>query len=365
MKIAVIGPVGFPAGAGGVTRHSEELYARMVSKGVDVTVFTRRPATEMGDDQYRGMTVVGVWAPKGRGVETLVYGAIASLRALLGRYDVVHYQGVASATFCWLQRLRVGRRLVVTHHSQDWQDEKWSGFARRLLRWTAAISLRRADEIIAVSEDLGRQLRAIHDRPVEVIPSGVTLPPDGGAEPLGRLGLRPKRYVLSVGRIVPEKRLEVVIDAFEEMAEPELDMAIVGAPRYSEDYANALKRNASPRVKFLGLQTGPALGSLYAHASAFVTASLREGLPLSLLEAMGSSIPVVASDIPAHRDALDGSGVLFRVDDAGALAEALRLALDDPSLGRKAKEVIDRHGYDWDDVVARTLELLVAPVTNA
>ncbi len=343
-----------------MSRHSEELYAGLARMDVDVTVFVRKaqPGTT---GRYRDMEVVPVWAPSGRGLETLVYGAIASFRALFGGFDVVHYQGVASASFCWLQRLRPGRKVVITHHRQDWLDEKWGAFARALLRWTAAISLRLASDVIAVSEDLAKDLRRMHDRPIEVIPNGITLPPSGGIERLSSLGLTPKGYVLSVGRLVPEKRLEVLIAAFEKLDRRDLDLAIVGAPRYSEDYAASLQKGGAERVKFLGLQTGEALGTLYANAAVFATASLREGLPMAVLEAMGSSIPVVASDIPAHREAMDGWGVLFDVDDADAFAKGLEAALDDQGMGEKAKEVIARRGYNWDAIVARTFKIVSAP----
>ncbi len=324
-------------------------------------MYTRRRETNISEGRYRGMKVVGVPAPRRRGLETFVYGALASCHALFGSYDVVHYQGVASASFCWLQRLRPGRKLVITHHRQDWLDEKWGAAARRLLRWTAAISLRMAHDVIAVSEDLASGLRKLRDRTIHVVPNGITVPPDGGADYLNALGLRPKQYVLSVGRIVPEKRVEVVIAGFEKLGRDDLDLAIVGAPRYSEEYAADIQRSAPEHVKFLGLQMGGALGSLYANASAFVTASLREGLPLAVLEAMGSSLPIVASDIPAHREALDGSGLLFPVDDVDVLAESLQTALDNPSLGAQMKEVIARRGYAWDDVAARTYEILAAP----
>ena len=211
----MIGPVGLPAEAGGMSRHSEELYARLARLGVDVTVFVRKAKTATTRGRYRDMEVVGLWAPSRRGLETFVYGAIASLRALFGRFDVVHYQGVAAASFCWLQRLRPRRKLVITHHRQDWLDEKWGALARGLLRWTAAVSLRVADEVIAVSEDLAQGLRQIHNRPIEVIPNGVTLRPDGGEDALAALGLRPRRYVLTVGRIVPEKQVHMVVEAFE------------------------------------------------------------------------------------------------------------------------------------------------------
>jgi glycosyltransferase involved in cell wall biosynthesis len=358
MRIAVIGPVAVPAAAGGMTRHSEEVYARLAARGADVTLYTRRARTQVAQGHHRGMRVVALRAPRSRGWETLVYGASASIRALLGPFDVVHYQGVAAGLFCWIQRLRPGRKLVFTHHREDWLDEKWGPSARRLLRLTAHVSLRTAHTVISVSNDLADRLRDIYNRSVEVVPNGVTLHADGGGESLAALGLRPRGYVLTVGRIVPEKQVHMVVEAFERVQDESLVLAVVGEPRHSEEYAAKLRDHASPRVRFLGFQTGENLGALYAHAAAFVTASRREGMPLALLEAMGSSLPVVASDIPVHREVLDGCGLLFGIEDEDALVKGIEAAVGDSELGARARDTIVKQGYEWDQVADRTWNLI-------
>ena len=357
LRVAVIGPVSFPAVAGGLTRHCEELYGRLTKHGIDATVFVRRPYSDGVVGRYDGMRLVALPVPKRRGVETFVYGALATLRALVGTYDVVHYHGVAAGAFCFLQRLRPGRKLVFTHHRVDWIDEKWGRVATALLQATAWISLYVSHAVIAVSNALADELRTMRDRPITVITNGITLPPVGTPSDLAPLGLEPHRYALSVGRIVPEKGVHVVVDAFEQLDADGMKLAIAGAPRYSEEYAQRLEGRAGPNVAFVGQQSGETLGSLYANAALFVTASTNEGYPIGVLEALGFGLPVVASDIPAHREVLAGTdAVFFDAADATALAEAITKTLDRPHDRRP----LDADEHSWDAVADRTLDVLRA-----
>jgi glycosyltransferase involved in cell wall biosynthesis len=201
------------------------------------------------------------------------------------------------------------------------------------------------------------------DQKIEVIPNGVTLPDVGSAESVHAFGLTPGRYALCVGRLVPEKGVHVVIDAFRSLTDTGLDLAIVGAPRYSRDYAARLERTGGDYVRLIGQQTGSTLGALYANAAVFVTASRNEGHPLAVLEAMGFGLPIVASDIPAHREVLDGAGVLFATDDPISLASAIRTAMT--NVTQDPREVIARSGFAWDSVAERTYTLLMNVVRGA
>lgn len=355
LRVAVIGPIAFPAVAGGMTRHCEELYRRLARRGIDATVFVRKPHAT--STTYEDMRLVALPVPPKRGVETFVYGALASLRALVGTYDVVHYHGVAAGAFCFLQRLRPGRRIVFTHHRADWIDEKWGRAAKLLLRTTARVSLYVSHAVIAVSNTLADDLRVMRERPISVITNGITLPPVGTTDDISALGLEPKRYAICVGRIVPEKGVHVVVDAFDRLDADGLTLAVVGAPRYSEAYAEALEHRAGPNTRFVGQQGGQMLGSLYANAAVFVTASTNEGYPIGVLEALGFGLPIVASDIPAHREVLAGAdAAFFDPHDAVQLAEAIEKTLARPHDTKR----VDPEKHSWDTVAQQTFDVLRA-----
>lgn len=370
MRIAVVGPLELPSTQGGMTRHCEELYSRLAARGHDVTVLCQIPRAGP-DGRFRGMRLRRVPGTRLPGWERLGYSLVASLQATLGPYDVVHYHSFASCGFCLLPRLR-RKRVVVTVHRLEWQDEKWGLFARSFLRWSERAAMRSADLVIAVSqnfaEDLGR--RYPRARPMHYVPNGVTPMPRVDEAALRQFGLAPRSYILFVGRLVPEKGVHLLVEAFERIRDlPEAagcELVIVGSARQDSPYVRDLRARGEvegSRVRLLGVQTGDVLAALYGHARLFVLPSFHEGQPLTVLEAMSAGLPVVASDIPAHRELVAGSGMLFPCGDAVGLADTLRRVLGDPAEAERIAEAGRRRmqegdEYQWERIAAETDGLL-------
>ena len=368
LRIAVVGPLEFPGRQGGMTRHVEEVYARLAESGHDVTVFSVRA---LAGPEYRGLHVRTVPAPKRSPFDRLVYGLLASARAAVGRFDVVHYHSYSNSGGSVLPAL-TGRAVVMTVHRLEWLDEKWDRLGRAVLRANAWITHRVARAFVAVSAEFEAFVRARvrASRVVVRIPNGITLPDQVDADAPESFGLVPDAFLLAVSRLVPEKGLDVCCDALDLLAERGADLlpvAVAGRARTPTEYSARLEervaRTPGP-VSLLGVQPAPVVHGLYATARALVAPSRREGNPLTVIEAMAHGLCVVASDIPPHRELLGDTGILVPVDDAPALADALARVIDDPDaahdLGRRARERIGASEYQWDDVAARTAALLAS-----
>ena len=209
-----------------------------------------------------------------------------------------------------------------------------------------------------------------YHRPARHIPNGPGgLQRRAPGEVIARLGLTPKRYVLSVGRLSPEKRLEDLILAHEE-ALPHLQLVLVGDTNYTDEYIAHLRALAGPQVLFPGYLQGAALEELYSSALVYVMPSDIEGLSLSLLEAMSLGCPVVASDIPGNREALGypPAGITFPPRDRAALGAALRSLAGDAclreSLSTAAAARVHRI-FDWDVIAAATLSVYESAVSQS
>ena len=369
LRIAVVGPLELPSTQGGMSRHCEELYARLAERGHEVTVFCQTAA----GSSHRGMRLRRIPGVRVPGWERLGYSLIASLRSLFGRFDIVHYHSFASSGFCYLPRL--GRKkVVVTVHRLEWQDQKWGRFARAFLKFCEWAAVRSSAVMITVSRtfkaDLERRYRRIG--PVHYVANGVTPPITGGADRLTALGVVPGTYGLTVGRLVAEKGLDLAVDAFGALAhEPGMadrELLIVGGARHSDDYVGTLQARAHElraNVRFLGVRTGLELNALYEHAAVFIAPSYHEGQPLTVLEAMSHGRCVVASDISAHEELVGEAGILFPSGDAGALADALRRALGTPDLTRELgdagrRRVLESGEFSWDHAADETERILVA-----
>lgn len=349
LKVSVIGTRGFPGVEGGVERHCECLCTRMAGRA-DVLVYRRRPYVK-ARKSYKGVRFKDLPSTKVKGLEAVLHSFLATCSALARRPDVVCYHNIGPALFSPLLRLR-RIPVVLTYHSPNYEHDKWGGVAKAVLRLSERVALRSAARVIFVNRfQLERCADSCRGKAV-YIPNGVDAPsPQAGAEALARFGLEPGRYILSVGRITPEKGFDVLIKAFREAAPVGMKLAIVGGVESEKSYAEDLRvLAAGVPVVFTGELHGGELAQMYSNASLYVLASRNEGFPLALLEAMSYGLDVSVSDIPAtHLVDLD-AGDYFPAGDSSELARAIGT-----KLAESTYRVYDLSSFDWDGVAEKTL----------
>jgi len=371
--IAVTGTRGIPATWGGVERQCEELYSRLAAMGFDILVYARRGYVEAGVTSCRGVAVKTLPAPRSTHFEALAHTFLSVLHmAFVSRPRIVHVYSQGPCLLLPLVRLFLPRATVFfTCGGLDWQRRKWSGPAALALRLGEWFSAKLTDVRIMVSNDLARSYRERFRCACEVIHNGVALPGKADVAPLAAMGLSPGGYALSVGRLTPEKRVEDMVAAVLDMADP-MPLAVVGDEASGAGYAQLLHRQADgcPDVVFTGYRFDAELAALFAGAMVFVTASELEGLPLTLLEAMSYGLPCLASDIPPHKEVLGPDHPwYFPVGDVAALAALLEKAAADPELragiGRRLRQRVAAH-FSWDkaaDALAALYGRTLGPAT--
>jgi glycosyltransferase involved in cell wall biosynthesis len=302
-----------------------------------------------------------IWSPRSRALETIVHSFLGVLAAAWRRPDVLHVQAIGPALIVPLARA-LGLRVVVTHHGADYEREKWGRFAKATLRMGEAWGMRFCNRRIVISRTIRNLVRNKYGLDSNVIPNGVDLPElPTSTSALEEFGLTPGRYVLTVSRMVPEKRHKDLLAAFAAAPLSGWRLVLVGATDHPDDYAAevvALAR-ATPDTVLTGFQTGLALRELYAHAGLFVLPSSHEGLPIALLEALSYGLPVLASDIPAHVEIGLDEKHYFPLGDVHALAARLklfaRMRWPQAQHERTRRWVADR--YDWHAVVEQTISV--------
>jgi glycosyltransferase involved in cell wall biosynthesis len=362
MKIAMLGSKGIPflGEGGGIERHVEELATRFAAAGHEVSVYVR-PRAVAEKREWRGVRLVRLPSIPTKHLDTITHVFLASVHALGGGYDIIHYHGVGPSTLAWIPRLFAPRaKVIVTFHSQDRFHKKWGLLARLYLAFGEWTAVALPHSTIAVSHSLVRYCRERFGRIVDYVPNGVEVrdltPP---RTLLKEFGLEPDGYVLTVARLVRHKGIHFLIQAFARLR-TDRRLVIVGAPSYTEDYVRYLVGLAKDdrRVRFVGFRGGEELAALYFYASLYVHPSESEGLSLSILEAMSYGAPVLISDIPENLETIDHSGFSFRNADTDDLHDAMARVLADPALrqsvGRRGREFVRRH-FSWDNVAERTL----------
>jgi len=360
LRVAILGIRGFPNVQGGVEKHAESLACALAALGCDVEAIVRSGfVAKRQSATWRGIKISRLWAPRVSGVEAFVHTFLGVLSAAFSRPDILHIHAIGPALFIPLARA-LGLRVVVTCHSRNYEHKKWGGFARSLLRLGERAGMKFANGRIAVSDGLAKDLSHTYRVPVRTIPNGIDPPRRlASTDTLRSFDLVPNRYVLMVARIDDDKRQLDLIAAYARLRLPDWKLALVGGADYSGDYADevAAAGRQSPGVVLLGHQSGAALAELYTHAGCFVLPSRFEGQPIAVLEAASYGLPLVLSDIAAHRELGIPRTRYFAVGDIAALAAHLEGILAARSNEKLAADqcagLLAKH--DWHAIAHQTL----------
>lgn len=360
-RVAVIGTRGIPDVHGGVEYHCEELYPRLAELGFDITIFAREPYITSATE-YRGVHVVPLPAVRRKSLEAISHSARAAYKAGHDKFDICHFHSVGPAATIPIARLFGARNIVFTMHGPDYEQRKWGKNARRFLKFGEAVGAKRADAVVSVSGHLQRRLEEEYGRPVRYIPNAPraikATPPNGT---LSSFGLHGRDYVLYVGRLVPDKRVEDLIEAMADV-QPAVPVVVAGHSSHAWEYGAQLRESGANRAIFTGWLEWRQTQELFTNALALVLPSAVEGLPLSLLEGMAHGVPCIASDIAGNLEVLGSppAGLVYPVGDANALRTALRTVLNDQEVATKLKAAGPRRiseAYDWDSIARQMAEV--------
>lgn len=368
MKIAFIGQKGIPAIAGGVEKHVEKLSTRLAAEGHEVFVYVRSHYTPRTKESFEGVKLVHVPTIHTKHLDAISHTFFATLHALFQPYDVIHYQSIGPSILSILPRLlKPKARVVATFHSRDYTHKKWGFLARTFLHIAEYITCIVPERTIVSSETLIEYAKERYNRDVTFIPSGAEVTYESDTEALAQFGLRPKRYLLAVHRLVPHKGTHYLIKAFKELEDTNrlpnnFKLVIVGANANTEEYEPFLKHLCvgRPNILLVGEQTGKILETLYSHAYLYVQPSEQEGLSLALLEAMGHGLLPLVSDIEPHKEAVANTGAFFPVKSVEGLKKELAYFVNRSdevaALGKAAQERVHEH-YSWEASAKKTLEV--------
>lgn len=372
MKIAMVGHKRVPSREGGIEIVVEELSTRMVALGHEVTLYNRGGHHVSGKefdgkklDEYKGVKLVTVPTIEGKGLAALTASFFGAIRSAFGGYDVVHFHAEGPCAFMWIPKM-FGKRCVATVHGLDWQRGKWKGgFGSQFIHYGENMAVKKADEIIVLSEGVKEYFQKEYGRETIVIPNGVNKPEVVEAKEIKeRWGLEKDSYILFLGRIVPEKGLKYLVEAYEEL-NADKKLVIAGGASDTDGFVKELKEigqkshKDGKEVIFTGFVSGRTLDELYSNCYIYCLPSDLEGMPLSLLEAMSYGDCCVVSDIDECASVVEDKAVVFPKGNVEKLREVLQELCDRPETVEKYKseaaEFVVRK-YSWDDVVERTIE---------
>jgi len=365
MKIAMIGHKYVPSREGGIEVVVDNLATRMVEKGHEVTLFNRKRKEYPKITEYKGCKVENIFTLNKRSLDAVVYSFFATLKARKlakkEKYDVLHFHAEGPCLFLGLlpKRKRRNYKIVVTIHGLDWQRGKWGGLASYILKKAEKKAVKYADEIIVLSKNNKTYFKSTYDRKTKYIPNGVEAPQRKEAKIIKeKYGLTKNSYILFLARIVPEKGLHYLLEAWKrvrEQIDTDKKLVVSGFASHADEYylemMELIKQDDS--IITTGFVEKEELQELYSNSYLYVLPSDVEGMPMSLLEALSYGNVCLVSDIPENTEVINEDCYVFRRGDIDRLRHQIKklIKLD---LTTHENMVIP---YSWDDVVNQTIEI--------
>lgn len=350
LKIAFLGSRGIPARYSGFETFYEQLAIRLVQRGHQVTVYNRSHFIRDVKGEYRGVRLVSLPSIPTKHLDTITHTALSSLHALFQAYDIAYYCIVGNSPLVWLPRV-AGAKTLLNVDGADWAREKWSGFARWYQRWCERVATRTATVLVADSRVIQRRYRELYGASSVFVPYGANVRRDEGTAALEKWGLKPRDYVLYVGRMVPENAIDLLIRAFARV-KTSRRLVLVGDAPFAETYKASLRALADDRVIFTGYAFGDDYAQLSSHAYLAVQPSGIDGTRPALLDQLGFGNCVLVRNSPANMEVTGGAGECFDAARAEeSLAEALDRLMQDPGRVEACRrQAIDRivNYYNWD-----------------
>ena len=350
MKIAMIGQKRIPSREGGVEVVVTELSTRLSAMGYQVEAYNRSgyhvSGKEFDDGRgklYKGVRIITVPTFRNGKLNAIVYTILGTLRALFGRYDVIHYHAEGPCIMLWLPKL-FGIRVVATIHGLDWQRAKWGNFASYILKAGEKAAARYADEVIVLSRNVQDYFKDVYHRETHYIPNGVNRPEKKEVREIGKkYGLKKDGYILFVARLVPEKGLHYLIEAFRGI-NTDKKLVIAGGSSHSFEYMEKVQKMAArdKRILMTDFVQGRVLEELYSNAYVFVLPSDVEGMAISLLEAMSYGNCCLVSDIKENIEVVGDKAEAFAKGNVEDLKRKLTGLLKSPDIVDKYKRSEER-----------------------
>lgn len=305
--IAIIGVRAFPAnypGISGIDVRMESIIKYFSSVGYTTDVYVRSWIQKKGK-KTKNISIIPIFTLLHPFVDTLLYSFLASILTCFSQAQIVFYEGTGSFLLSFLPRL-FGKKVVVTIHSLEWRRKKWNTLAKLVLKQIEKVGVLTANIIIVVNTQLLTYCKKKYKKKAVFIPFFVEKkqPEKNVSRTLDTFGVTKNKYILYLGRITPEKRIEWIIQAHQKVNNHDLPLLLVGNWDKNSPYSINLKKliKETKTVQIIPHLTGDKKDALISSCKLFVLASEVEGMPVALCEVLSYQRPVLIPNLAGLKD---------------------------------------------------------------
>jgi len=362
-KISVIGVRAFPAdfvGTSGIEVYVENVIKRLIKldQNLAFNIYTKSNYQSEKKVSKR-IKIIKIFTISSKVFESIIYSFISSFFSIFDSSKIVWYHGIGQAVFFFLPKL-FGKKIIITIHAFDWQRKKWNKLEKFLFKIVAKFIFMFNKNIFVVSKKMQKQIKKQIGINANIALPGIHEDRICKKQDLDffqkKYQLKNSDYLLYLGRIVPEKRLEWLIEDFLQFKKKykRLKLIIAGGHGNLPLYEKRLKEIfVHQDIIWTGYIFGKEKKALLAGCRCFVLPSeLEGGNPISLLEAMSFGRYCIASQSCVEKDFKKFTNLfLFKVNDKKSFKNCLKVVLrrskenSSYAFPKQEKQMLKR--YDW------------------
>lgn len=353
MKIAIIGIRGIPFVYSGFEAFTEQLASRLVKKH-KITVYCRSNYFGKKYQSFKGISLVYLPTIRTKSFETMIHTSISTIHALFCRYDVIYYLGVSGTVFSLVPRI-FGVKTVVNIDGLDWKREKWGLWGRSFLHLSELLSSFIPSKTITDSLFVKKYFLKKYHKNIDYIPYGYFKSTANKKKLLNKFKLKKQKYLIWVGRLVPDNHLDEAILAFNKL-KTRLKLAVVGDDLYGGSYKNKIIRiidqQKKTKVVFTGFLDHDDCAYLMKNSFSYIETKRSGGTHPSFIDAMASGCLIVSNNHLANRSIIGSGGFYYDLNNPPEnLARLIKklLITDKHLLEKKRNEVkeLANNNYEW------------------
>lgn len=365
MKIAFIGTMGIPPKYGGAEKCINEVAPRLANWGHDVTVYGSKRFYLGKTSTYKGVKLHLMPYFHVKWFDFPTRRILSVLHSLGRKFDIVHLWGADCAAYSVLYRFFPKTKTIISLIGPEWEQKSYPRIVKGLFRLTIDLPRKIVDSIIVDSIPIHNfYINRYGIKPI-YIPYGAKFDIDESNDPiLKKFGIESNKYLLFVGRLLPGKGIDLLIEAYKKLNGPlqeNYPLLIIGDDAFSGRYLKKLKKlvNNNKNIKFIGAVYSLDVHKYYQKTALFISPSFLEGTSPAILEAMGCGRCVIAADIPMNKATIGDNGVFFKAGDHHDLSLKIETCLKNDKMRKKSglsnANRVKKH-FSWD-VIAKKFEL--------
>lgn len=345
---------------GGIETYMKSLCPLIAEKGNEVILYTEGGFFKK--EKYKNFNIIKLPSIKSKLLNKIILGILATLHSVIfnRKVDIYHYNANASALFSFLPIL-LSKKVVFQGHGLEWKRAKWSKSSQFLIKKLDDFIISINKNITMVSQEQSNYILDYYGKKSTTITSGVTVNNNiYSKDILKQFDIKENEYILYLGRLVQEKKADILIDAFIK-SNSKIQLVIAGDDPNEKIFIDSLKEQAqnNKNIIFTGAVYNDDKESLIQNCKIFAIPSELEGLPITLLEAMSYKKICIASDIEPNKEALGDSGIFFEVNNIVDLSvkinETLSTYEDLGELKEKAYNRINKY-FTWDKIANQFIQ---------